>query len=389
MSTVDDVKSRALHEILVITKGMLVMQTQGIDVAVPYWRGAPGIAKTSLAAEMCNKGDMNFVGTHYPLKPIEEVSGLPVFTDIEVNGEIKKGTSWTLPDILTEITKISANGKTTLWLLDDFHLASPAMMQLGYEMFTEWKLRGFEIPKNVAFLLAGNFSAKAGSKKNLTSAVANRCAIFPVHMDFEFWKTNFALVNGINSKIISFLTNQKYRKFFQEEEQLDRPWASARSWTRFSRLLTPMEDNLKSVPHQDVLYFANAHLGDAAASEFTTYYKLFSEVKTKEIFDGSVQVSAPSSLSQQFVYTLANVSEFIDRFSKSKSDKRNQHVDTMAKVICAVARQSSEIAVTGLKEIALTEQSLKLRDVYFRVKNAIRMRDGDVAERLEVDIQQI
>ncbi len=389
MSTTDDVKSRALHEVLVITKGMLVMQTQGIDVAVPYWRGAPGIAKTSLAAEMCSKGDMNFVGTHYPLKPIEEVSGLPVFTDIEVDGQIKKGTSWTLPDILTEITKIASNGKITLWLLDDFHLASPAMMQLGYEMFTEWKLRGFQIPKNVAFLLAGNFSAKAGSKKNLTSAVANRCAIFPVHMDFEYWKTNFALRNNINSKIISFLTNQKYRKFFQEEEQLDRPWASARSWTRFSKLLTPMEENLKSIPHQDVLYFANAHLGDAAAGEFTTYYKLFSEVRTKEIFDGNIKIEAPSGLTQQFVYMLANVSEFIDRFTKGNSDKKNQCVDIMSRIICAVARQSSEIAVTGLKEIALTEQSLKLRDVYFRVKNSIRLKDESIAQKLEIDIQQI
>lgn len=389
MSVLDDAKSRALHEVLVITKGMLVMQTNGNEVAVPYWRGAPGIAKTSLAAEMCAQSNMNFIGTHYSLKPIEEVSGLPIFEDINVNGKVVKGTSWTLPDILTEITNVAANGKITVWLLDDFHLASPAMMQLGYEMFTEWKLRGFEIPKNVAFLLAGNYSAKAGSKKNLTSAVANRCAILPVHMEFDFWKTNFAIPQKINPKIVSFLTNSKYSKYFQEEEQLDRPWASARSWTRFSTLLSVMEQNISNIPHTDILYYGSAHVGEEAASEFTTYYKLFGAVQTKEIFNGKIAIMIPSNMSERFVYTLATVSEFINRFTSGKGERRDNALLTMANIICQITNVSSEIAVTGLKEIAISEQSLRIKDMYFGLKDNIEKIDPDVVKKLECDIQQI
>jgi hypothetical protein len=388
-------KSKPLHEILQVTKGMLLLQTQNKDVAVPYWRGAPGIAKTALGGKMCRENEMNMLETHYGQTPIEEVSGLPTFHDItiNVNGQesTHKGTQWTLPDILTQLYQIAANGRPTVWLLDDFHLAPPGMMQLGYELFTEKKLRGFPIPQNVCFLLAGNLSAKAGSKKNLLSAVANRCAIFPVHLDFNYWKTNYAIPAGMNGKIISFLSYTKYRKFFQEEEQLDRPWASARSWTKFSNILTPLEQMLKVVPHQDVLYYAAAHLGDDASAEFTGYYKIFSQVETDKIFDGLIDINVPSDMSGQYIFTLANVTEFIQRYTskRNKPEDKAKAVDVMARILIAIAQVKSEIAVTGLKEIVVTEQALKIRDAYFRVKSALTMKDPDMATRLETDIKQI
>lgn len=390
----DLAKSKPLHDVLLVTFGMLSLQTQNKDVAIPYWRGAPGIAKTALAQAMCNAYDMNFIGTHYSLKPIEEISGLPIFYDITVNDKVMKGTQWTLPDILTEIINIAKNGKKTVWFLDDFHLAPPALTAIGYEMFTEWKLRGFEIPRNVAFLLAGNFSAKAGSKKNLTSAIANRCAIMPVHMDFEYWKEKYALPNSLNPKIITFLSNNKYRKYFQEEEQLDRPWASARSWTRFSNILSPMEEYLNKTSHQEILYYASAHIGEEAASEFTTYYKLFSEVKTSEIFDRLEPIRIPSNLTSQYIYILANVSEFINRYikytnEKDKGDKRNNIVEIMSDILIELGKQSSELSVTGMKEIVISEKSLKLKNIYSRIANVIQMKDPQMAIKLKTDIHQI
>ena len=61
MTVLDDVKSKPLHEILAITKGMVVLQTTGEEIAIPYWRGAPGIAKTALAEYMCSINNMNFI----------------------------------------------------------------------------------------------------------------------------------------------------------------------------------------------------------------------------------------------------------------------------------------------------------------------------------------
>lgn len=386
MTMLEDIKERPIHEILNVTKGMLVLQTMGVEVAIPYWRGEPGIAKTALSKKMCDMSNMNFFATHYGQTPIEEVSGLPYYYDFILQSETYKGTKWTCPEILTNLYKLSEDkNKITIWLLDDFHLASPGMMALGYEMFTERKLRGYEIPNNVAILLAGNTSVKAGSKKNLFSAVANRCAIFPVCMDFEYWKKEYAVPNNINSKIIGFLSNPTYRKYVQEEEQLDKPWASYRSWTKFSNILNPLEDNGR-INMNDVLYYCASHNGDEAASKFATYYKIFSEVEVEKIFDKKIPIIIPSDMSNQYIYMIATISEFNKRYSESK---KFEYIDIISDIILKIAKTRIEIAIVGLKEIAINENLLKLKNCYDLLKTTLNSKDPITTERIESGIKKL
>jgi hypothetical protein len=334
---------------------------------------------------------MNFFATHYGQTPIEEVSGLPYYYDFKLNSESElfKGTKWTCPEILTDLYKISEDkNKITVWLLDDFHLASPGMMALGYEMFTERKLRGYNIPSNVAILLAGNTSVKAGSKKNLFSAVANRCAIFPVFMNFDYWKKEYAIPNNINSKILGFLSNPSYQKYVQEEEQLDKPWASYRSWTKFSNILNPLEDN-GHVNMNDILYYCSAHTGDEAASKFATYYKIFNEVEIEKIFDEQIPIIIPSDMSNQYIYMIAAISEFNKRFSESKIYNRNKIIDIIGDIILKIAKTRIEIAVVGLKEIATSESILKLKGCYNLLKTTMSTKDLTTTNRIETEIKKL
>jgi len=392
MSITDDVKMRPLHEVLPITRGLLYLQAKGSEVAIPYWRGEPGIAKTALSNKMCADSDMNFVGTHYGQTPIEEVSGLPFYTDVKlIDGSEFKGTKWTKPEILTDLCKIadSDRNKVTVWLLDDFHLASPGMMALGYEMFTERKLRGYEIPNNVAILLAGNTSVKAGSKKNLFSAVANRCAIFPVYMDFDYWKKEFAIPNNVNSKILGFLSNPSYRKYVQEEEQLDKPWSSYRSWTKFSNILNQLELYIQNLSINDVLYYCSSHCGDESASKFSAYYKIFSEVEVEKIFDKKIQIIIPSDMSNQYIYMIANVSEFNKRYFESKKENRLECINIIGDIILEIAKTRIEISVVGLKEIALSESTLKLKDCYTLLKTTMNSKNPALTKRIEDGISRL
>ncbi len=388
----DIIKSRPLHNVITTTVGLLKMQMmEGVtnDVAIPYWRGAPGIGKTALCQQFITKFDMNLLETHFGQTPIEEVSGLPNFQDINVNGSIVKGTIWTLPEVLTQLYQIAANGKPTVWLLDDFHLAPPSMMALGFEMFTKFKLRGMALPKNVAFLLAGNMSAKAGSKKNLLSAVANRCVILPIHADFQQWKTEFAIPNNINSKVITFLSNSKYNAFFQEEEELDHPWASARSWTKFANLLTMMEEFVPDLSHMDILYYGAGHVGETAASEFATYHKVYSQVESDKIFDKKIEIIIPNDFSGQYIFALANVNEFINRFKNGKTEIKGELTEIMTNIIIGLAEKNAAIAVTTLKELILLENTLKLKNIFTRIKSSIAILNPAINEKLEQDIQKL
>ena len=387
-----DAKSRAIHSVIKTTVGLLKMQiAKGHlnDVAIPYWRGAPGIGKTAMCAEFMTKYNMNLLETHFGQTPIEEVSGLPNFHDVEINGQLIKGTKWTLPEVLTQLYEVAKDGRPTVWLLDDFHLAPASMMALGFEMFTKFKLRGMSLPDNVAFLLAGNMSAKAGSKKNLLSAVANRCVILPVHGDFNYWKEKFAIPVGINSKVVTFLSHSKYNKFFQEEEQLENPWASARSWTKFANLLSMQEEFMPDLHHTDIMYYGSGHVGETAASEFATYYKVYSQVETDKIFDKKIPIEIPDNFSGQYIFALANVNEFIDRFKKTKPNLRGELIEIMTEIIIELAKIIPPIAVTAMKDIILLENSLKLKNVYLRIKSSIALINPKIDAKLEESIKKL
>jgi len=392
MSTDLELKSKPLHQVLNTTVGLLKMQiTPGVlnDVAIPYWRGAPGIGKTAFCDKFITEYGMNLLETHFGQTPIEEVSGLPLFFDVTINNTLLKGTQWTFPEVLTQLYQLAANGKPTVWLLDDFHLAPPSMMALGFEMFTKHKLRGMKLPPNAAFLLAGNMSAKAGSKKNLLSAVANRCVIMPVHADFSYWKSNFAIPNGINSKIISFLSHSKYTVYFQQEEQLENPWASARSWTKYANLLSMQEQYLPEISMPDMLYYGAGHVGNEASSEFTTYYKIYAQVETDKIFDKLIKIQIPTDFAGQYIFMIANINEFINRYKNATAAIRSELIEIMSAIIMEMTLVKPPIAVTGMKEIIMFEESLNLRNIYVKIKSVIGTQSPEILSKISESINQI
>ena len=397
-----DVFTKPIHEVINYVEVQTALWLRGDEVAVPYIVGVPGIAKTAVVYEMCRKNDWNLLHTHYGLTPHEEVSGMPDFKDlsliVEGQEKILPGTVWRLPDILTKLYKIAENGKPTVWFMDDYHLSSPALMHLSYEMFTQEvqvvngvrqrvpaKLRGYELPTNVAFVLAGNNSAKAGAKAAF-SAVTNRVSMYGVHLDFQKWKEDYAIPYGVNSKVISFLTNTNYQSLFTGEESVD-PWPSPRSWTRLGFMLGVIEYN--RTPNQDeVLYLSAAHVGNKAASDFSSYYSVYSKIDMKSIFDRKIEVQIPDSLLNKYIYMIAATMELVQRVN----DKTTfvDGVKVFCEILARMSEESSEIAVVGLKEITLFDKTLKLKKLFHTVMAILRKdHPPKVHQRLIEDVKII
>lgn len=388
-------KARPIHEVLPVIKELLKSQ-QSDETAVPFLLGPPGISKTANISQMCDEEEdwQGFI-THWALRAVETISGLPEFSDITFTNSKgrefnKRGTTWTMPDILTSAYRIIERKKPKIlvWLLDDMHRASPEHQSYGYEMFSERTLEGHKIPNEVRFILAGNDSVKAGAKP-IFSAIINRCAVFPVKLEFEHWKIHYALPNEINPKIVAFLTNPKNSMYFQEEEQLGIPWSSARSWSKFSTLLDILERTDRTSP-SEIMYYAASHLGETAAKEFGGHYSLFSKIDAGKIFTKNAKIKIPSDMSGQYIFLLAVVTEFFNYWGREKKEsKKEEYLNIMAEVIIEVAKVASEVGVTGLKEIAITEMALKYKDLYRSVKREMSKINPEMTKRLEVDIRLI
>ena len=397
MST--DVNSRPLYEVIDLTKENFLCQINGIDVAFPYLQGAPGLGKTASLQKLSEgftfqgeRYECGIISTHFSLKPIEETGGIPQFSKITltVDGESKEylGTEWSFPDIMMQVYKLASemsnNNQFVIWLLDDMHLCGATHLAMLYELFTERKLREYVLPKNVAMVLAGNTSNKAGSK-TMFSAIVNRVFQCPVHAHFDKWESDFAIPAEVHSGVRAFLRNEIYQQFFHEEEQVDTAWGSPRSWTRFANFLQIKEKiaGEGKVSSSDILYIATGHCGKSAASEFVSFYKVYQKFDIPSILKNIDRYSLPDNRAERYALSFAATNYYINNF------KKDEIVDGYAHLVIKMAHRASELTLAMMKEVINTERTLNKRSLYNKVALRIEKIDPKVINEILDEIVDI
>ncbi|MFA7202811.1 MAG: hypothetical protein WC188_03770 [Candidatus Caldatribacteriota bacterium] len=379
--------SRPLHEVINDVLWNCKLQIDGIDVGIPFICGTPGGGKTASIHYLSKEYGFGVVSTHLALKPIEETGGIPQFDQIMVDGKQQLGTIWSFPDIMKTLYEMSEIKKDSmvLWLLDDSHLLSPIHMALLYELFTERSLRGYKIPKNCAMVMAGNTSTKSGAK-TLFSAIINRCVLMPVHTDFNGWKNNFALKeeNNIHPAFISFLGNIRYQKFFHEEEQVDTAWGSPRSWSRFANEVKLREQITKKNINTDVcLYLGTGYVGKEGASEFTTYYKIYSEFDIDSVLANYKTYELPSDGVKRYALAYALTTNYLGRSEKDK------YRDAIAYLIGIFMKEAPELSIMMIKEIRQFEKVQNKKNILNKLLLTLQKIEPDLTRTLLKDVVEI
>ncbi len=343
--------------------GNIILQTKEEifekgSVAIPYLEGSPGIGKTAVIGSKVKDLNWTLLTIQPALKPIEEYGGIPRFRYIPIEeGKKILATEWSIPDILVELHKRSKEYDIVVFFWDDVHLCGPEHLALMQECFTERSIRGYRLPANVGLVLAGNDSNKAGYR-SLSSAIINRCVKLPVHPDFNEWKNNFA-IRIVHPAIVSFLGHTMYAKHFQEEEQIDTPWASVRQWTRLSNFIVEYEKTLgATMPPDMLLYYATGHVGKEAASQFVKYYEIFSKFDMEKIFNDSESFELPVDIIDRYAMIFAIINYFVNNYGKTTKDKLTKD---LVNIVNKYLKEESALALLLLKEIVLIDKSVKTK----------------------------
>lgn len=324
-------------------------------VSIPLLLSKPGAGKTSICQQKVAPLNWGMLTIQPALKPIEEYGGIPKFKTTK--GVL--GTVWSIPEVLVELHRLSEIHELIIFFWDDIHLCGPEHLALMQECFTERSIRGYKLPSNVAILLAGNPSHKAGFR-SLSSAIINRCVRLPVCSKFEDWKKNFAVQNSIHSSIISFLGHAMYTKYFHEEEQVDDPWASPRQWTRLSNFLCSYEEQTdKMMPTNQMLFYATGHIGKEAASQYMRYYEIFMKFDMKSVFDNSTTFVTPDDELDRYVFVFAALNYITNKYNKKTQDLLN---DQIVDIISVLLSTDESLGLLLLKELMMVDsKSIKTK----------------------------
>jgi len=324
-------------------------------VSIPLLLSKPGAGKTSICQQKVAPLNWGMLTIQPALKPIEEYGGIPKFKTTK--GVL--GTVWSIPEVLVELHRLSEIHELIIFFWDDIHLCGPEHLALMQECFTERSIRGYKLPSNVAILLAGNPSHKAGFR-SLSSAIINRCVRLPVCSKFEDWKKNFAIQNSIHSSIISFLGHTMYTKYFHEEEQVDDPWASPRQWTRLSNFLCSYEEQTdKLMPTNQMLFYATGHIGKEAASQYMRYYEIFMKFDMKSVFDNSTTFVTPDDELDRYIFVFAALNYITNKYNKKTQDLLN---DQIVDIVSVLLNTDESLGLLLLKELMMVDsKSIKTK----------------------------
>lgn len=314
------------------------------NISVPFLCGAPGGGKSSIIKNECDKRGWNLLVKNMALCLYEELSGIP---EVIKNKNEETYAVWSKPEIIEKLEKLSSNGKPTICFFDDWHRTNGSIQSMGFELFTDYTLKGFKIPDNVAFILAGNDSVVAGAREQL-SAVMNRVSKKYVRTNYEHWKANFAIPNNINPIILGFLdVPENQSRFFHMSESAFEPWASPRSWTYLSTKMNIIDFNHLKYANEELVAEFSSYVGTEAASNLIQHWIFYKTVDTKKIFDTG-NYTIPDDMISRYIFSYAICYEYIRRYETQEKNKASIIFGKILTELYSKSKESGAILVSQL-----------------------------------------
>lgn len=272
--SVDEIVERLSQSYSTIINKGLPIKTMP---SVMLW-GAPGVGKSQAVREIAAEIEretgkkVNVTDVRLLLFNPIDLRGIPT-----ANAE-KTLAIWLKPQIFQMDER---DGVINILFLDEISAAPQSVQAAAYQITLDRVVGEHKLPSNCIVIAAGNRTTDKSVAFKMPKALANRLLHIEAESSFVSWK-KWAIQNGINEKIIGFLSfRQNYLINFDAAAE-DLAFATPRSWEMASDILNNISDDL------DKVYPLIAGLvGTGTAVEFRTWTRVYKDLPDiEDIFSG-------------------------------------------------------------------------------------------------------
>ena len=308
--------------------------------SVMLW-GAPGVGKSQAVRQLAEK----IQGATGKCVNVTDVR-LLLFNPIDLRGIPTANADKTLAVWLKpQIFQMDASESVVnILFLDELSAAPQSVQAAAYQITLDRVVGEHKLPENCIVIAAGNRTTDKSVSFKMPKALANRILHINVEDNFDSWM-KWAVENGINEKVIGFLS---FRRDFLngfDSSSDDLAFSTPRSWEMVSNLLNHVEDDV------DKMYPLIAGLvGCGVAVEFRTWAAVYHQLPSvKDIFEGK-RPPLPSGTDALYALTSAMVSY------------AREHKDNMTMIANSIAyadRMPPDFSAVLLKDYQYLEENYK------------------------------
>ena len=203
--------------------------------------------------------------------------------------------------------------------LDEISAAPQSVQASAYQITLDRVVGEHKLPDNCIVIAAGNRVTDKSVAYKMPKALANRLMHINVEGSATSWN-KWAIKNGINAKVLGFLSFRRDNLFKGSENSEDLAFPTPRSWEMVSNVLNSVSDNVN-----EVYPFIAGLIGMGMATEFRSWCKIYDNLPNlDDIFAGRRQ---PVPKDTDVLYALVSAMVAYAREVKDNMAKISNSID--------------------------------------------------------------
>lgn len=224
---------------------------------------------------------------------------LPKFTD---NSEM---IDWKIPMWANLMCKENSDG---ILAFEEINLATPLVMSSSYKIIYDRFISEYAINNNWFIVGCGNLETDKAFVHPLPNPLKDRAGeCFLQVPDIDSWTSDFAIPNGIDSRIIGFLNFKPSSLHIVDDRDAQKD-CTPRGYERLSTLIKDVKD------WKTIGLLSNCAIGKGTAGAFVSFCKISEKLKLEEVIKNPQKIKDIKEIDVKYFL----VSALAERYSNKK-----------------------------------------------------------------------